>query len=73
MTRTRGAIPGHGVAVGPPAGGVPLSSMKKLLFAMAIGAALAWLLDPEQGAARRAVVRQRAADAGLIDASSTST
>ena len=27
--------------------------MKKLLFAMAIGAALAWLFDPDAGARRR--------------------
>ena len=27
--------------------------MKKLLFAMAIGAALAWLLDPDNGTRRR--------------------
>ena len=32
--------------------------MKKLLFAMAIGAALAWLFDPDAGSRRRDSLRQ---------------
>ncbi len=38
--------------------------MKKLLFAMAIGAALAWLFDPESGARRRAVLRRKLEEQG---------
>jgi hypothetical protein len=33
--------------------------MKKLLFAMAIGAALAWAFDPELGSRRRDSVRRK--------------
>jgi hypothetical protein len=40
--------------------------MKKLLFAMAVGAALAWLFDPESGSRRREMVRRKLAERGLI-------
>jgi hypothetical protein len=33
--------------------------MKKLLFAMAIGAALAWLFDPDSGSKRRDMLRRK--------------
>jgi hypothetical protein len=33
--------------------------MKKLLFAMAIGAALAWLFDPDSGSKRRDSLRRK--------------
>ncbi len=33
--------------------------MKKLLFAMAIGAGLAWLFDPESGSRRRDALRKK--------------
>jgi hypothetical protein len=36
--------------------------MKKLLFAMAIGAALAWLFDPDSGSKRREVLRRKLDD-----------
>jgi hypothetical protein len=39
--------------------------MKKLLFAMAIGAALAWLFDPDAGARRRDLVRRKLDERGL--------
>ena len=35
-------------------------AMKKLLFAMAIGAALAWLFDPDAGSRRRDSLRAQA-------------
>jgi hypothetical protein len=33
--------------------------MKKLLFGMALGAALSYLFDPQQGSRRRAQLRER--------------
>jgi hypothetical protein len=39
--------------------------MKKLLFAMAIGAALAWLFDPDAGSKRRDMVRRKLDERGL--------
>ena len=36
--------------------------MKKLLFAMAIGAALAWLFDPDSGSKRRDMLRRKLDD-----------
>ena len=35
------------------------AAMKKLLFAMAIGAALAWLFDPDTGSKRRDMLRRK--------------
>jgi hypothetical protein len=43
--------------------------MKKLLFAMAIGAALAWAFDPDHGTARRAQVRRKMEAKGLLRSS----
>jgi hypothetical protein len=40
--------------------------MKKLLFAMAIGAALAWLFDPDSGARRRESLRRKLDEKGWI-------
>lgn len=39
--------------------------MKKLLVAMALGAALAWLFDSDNGSRRRAMVSKKLDDAGL--------
>jgi hypothetical protein len=39
--------------------------MKKLLFAMAIGAALAWLFDPDAGSKRRDMLRRKLDERGL--------
>lgn len=39
--------------------------MKKLLFAMAIGAALAWLFDPDAGSRRRDMIRRKLDERGL--------
>jgi hypothetical protein len=39
--------------------------MKKLLFAMAIGAALAWLFDPDTGSRRRDLIRRKLDERGL--------
>jgi len=39
--------------------------MKKLLFAMAIGAALAWLFDPDAGSRRRDQIRRKLDERGL--------
>ena len=39
--------------------------MKKLLFAMAIGAALAWLFDPDAGARRRDALKRKLDEKGL--------
>jgi hypothetical protein len=48
--------------------------MKKLLFAMAIGAALAWAFDPDQGSRRREQVKHRLEEKGVLTKSrSTST
>ena len=44
--------------------------MKKLLFAMAIGAALAWLFDPDTGSRRRETVRRKLEERGLTGSSS---
>lgn len=46
--------------------------MKKLLFAMLIGAALAWLFDPDSGPKRREGLRTKLDDAGLTKSSSPS-
>jgi hypothetical protein len=43
--------------------------MKKLVIAMAIGAALAWAFDPDQGSRRREQVRRQLADKGLLGSS----
>lgn len=40
--------------------------MKKLLFAMAIGAALAWLFDPDAGSRRRDGLRRKLDETGLL-------
>ncbi len=40
--------------------------MKKLLLAMAIGAALAWLFDPDAGSRRRDSLRRKLDERGLI-------
>ena len=39
--------------------------MKKLLVAMAIGAALAWLFDPENGSQRREQLRRKIDERGF--------
>ena len=39
--------------------------MKKLLFAMAIGAALAWMFDPDAGSRRRDSIRRKLDEVGL--------
>ena len=44
--------------------------MKKLLFAMGIGAALMWFLDPNAGSRRRDVVKQKLDEKGLTRSSS---
>ena len=44
--------------------------MKKLLFAMAIGAALAWLFDPDAGSRRRENLRRKLDERGLTGSSS---
>lgn len=43
--------------------------MKKLLFAMMIGAGLAWLFDPDNGSSRRETVRKKFEGSGLSGAS----
>jgi hypothetical protein len=43
--------------------------MKKLLFAMAIGAALAWLFDPDAGSRRRQTLRRKLDERGLTGSS----
>jgi hypothetical protein len=45
--------------VRPAGGGGTPRGMKKLLFAMAIGAALAWLFDPDSGSRRRDSMRRK--------------
>lgn len=39
--------------------------MKKLLIAMAIGAGLAWLFDPDNGTRRRETLRRKLDERGL--------
>jgi hypothetical protein len=39
--------------------------MKKLLVAMALGAALAWLFDPDAGSRRRDAVRSKLESSGF--------
>ncbi len=39
--------------------------MKKLLLAMALGAALAWLFDPDAGSRRRDALRRKLDERGL--------
>lgn len=46
--------------------------MKKLLIAMAAGAALAWAFDPDQGPRRRDQVKHRLEEKGLLGSSSGS-
>ena len=46
--------------------------MKKLLFAMAIGAALAWAFDPDQGSRRREQVKHRLEEKGILGSKSAS-
>ena len=43
--------------------------MKKLLFAMLIGAALAWAFDPDSGSRRRESLRRKLDETGLTKAS----
>ena len=45
--------------------------MKKLLIAMAIGAALAWLFDPDNGVRRRETVKRKLEDKGVMTSSSS--
>jgi hypothetical protein len=45
--------------------------MKKLLLAMAIGAALAWLFDPDAGSRRRDMLRRKLDERGLIRPATT--
>lgn len=45
--------------------------MKKLLFAMAIGAALAWLFDPDAGSRRRESLKRKLDDKGLTGSSTS--
>jgi hypothetical protein len=45
--------------------------MKKLLLAMAIGAALAWLFDPDAGSRRRDMLRRKLDERGLIRPAAT--
>ena len=47
--------------------------MKKLLFAMAIGAALAWLFDPDAGSRRRDLIRRKLEERGLTGPSPAPT
>lgn len=42
--------------------------MKKLLVAMALGAALAWLFDPDAGSRRRDALRSKLDNSGLRSA-----
>ena len=44
--------------------------MKKLLFAMGIGAALMWFLDPEAGSRRRDTVKRKLDEKGLTRSAS---
>ena len=44
--------------------------MKKLVIAMAVGAALAWALDPDNGSRRRESVRRQLQEKGLLGSSS---
>ena len=46
-------------------GGGYTGPMKKLLFAMALGAALAWLFDPDAGSKRRDALRRKLDQRGL--------
>ena len=39
--------------------------MKKLLVAMALGAALAWMFDPDAGSRRRDALRSKLENSGL--------
>jgi hypothetical protein len=47
--------------------------MKKLVFAMAIGAALAWAFDPDQGSRRREQVKHRLEEKGVLGSKSGSS
>ena len=47
--------------------------MRKLLFAMAMGAALAWLFDPDAGSRRRDMIRRKFDERGLTGPSPTTT
>ena len=45
------------------------AAMKKLVIAMAVGAALAWAFDPDNGSRRRENVRRQLEDKGLLGSS----
>lgn len=45
--------------------------MKKLLFAMVIGAALAWLFDPDTGSRRRDTLRRKLDEKGITGGTSS--
>jgi hypothetical protein len=45
--------------------------MKKLLFAIGIGAALMWFLDPDAGSRRRDVVKRKLDEKGVTRSSSS--
>ena len=47
-------------------------AMKKLVIAMAVGAALAWAFDPDNGSRRRENVRRQLEAKGLLGSSGTS-
>ena len=47
--------------------------MRKLLFAMAIGAALAWLFDPDAESRRRDMIRRKLDERGLTGPTPTTT
>ncbi len=46
--------------------------MKKLLIAMALGAALAWLFDPDAGSRRRASLKRKLDQQGVTGRATTS-
>jgi hypothetical protein len=46
--------------------------MKKLVIAMAAGAALAWFLDPDNGSHRRDSLKRTLQDKGLISPTGSS-
>lgn len=62
-TAANDAAPAQPGLPGQSAGYAP--AMKKLLIAMALGAALAWLFDPDNGARRRDSLRHKLEERGL--------
>jgi hypothetical protein len=44
--------------------------MKKLLFAMGIGAAVMWFMDPDAGSRRRNTVKRKLDEKGLMSSAS---